>query len=105
MSESLMSALCGTWSFLAILSIIFSILQKCCCFMSYREKLLDFLHALKKPDGSFNMHVGGEVDVRSDIPCSSSHLYLAQVMWVSSQYSELSMVIHKKQNDSRILAY
>lgn len=29
-----------------------------------REKLLDFLYSVKQPDGSFVMHVGGEVDVR-----------------------------------------
>ncbi|XP_061072903.1 protein farnesyltransferase subunit beta-like [Conger conger] len=30
-----------------------------------REKLLDFLLSVKQPDGSFVMHVGGEVDIRS----------------------------------------
>lgn len=29
-----------------------------------RKKLLEYLHSLKQPDGSFLMHVGGEVDVR-----------------------------------------
>ena len=29
-----------------------------------RERLLDFLRSVKQPDGSFVMHVGGEVDVR-----------------------------------------
>ncbi|XP_028596132.2 protein farnesyltransferase subunit beta isoform X2 [Podarcis muralis] len=29
-----------------------------------REKLLDYLYSLKQPDGSFIMHIGGEVDVR-----------------------------------------
>lgn len=29
-----------------------------------RQKLLDFLWSVKQPDGSFMMHVGGEVDVR-----------------------------------------
>ncbi|KAG9336505.1 hypothetical protein JZ751_002852 [Albula glossodonta] len=29
-----------------------------------REKLLDFLFSVKQPDGSFVMHVGGEVDIR-----------------------------------------
>lgn len=29
-----------------------------------REKLLEYLYSLKQPDGSFLMHVGGEVDVR-----------------------------------------
>ncbi|KAL6030534.1 hypothetical protein STEG23_007333, partial [Scotinomys teguina] len=28
-----------------------------------REKLLQYLYSLKQPDGSFLMHVGGEVDV------------------------------------------
>lgn len=32
------------------------------CF--FREKLLDYLYSLKQPDGSFIMHIGGEVDVR-----------------------------------------
>lgn len=32
--------------------------------VSSREKLLDFLWSVKQPDGSFVMHVGGEVDVR-----------------------------------------
>lgn len=31
---------------------------------SCRKKLLEYLHSLKQPDGSFLMHVGGEVDVR-----------------------------------------
>jgi hypothetical protein len=31
---------------------------------SLREKLLQYLYSLKQPDGSFLMHVGGEVDVR-----------------------------------------
>lgn len=31
---------------------------------SRRKKLLEYLHSLKQPDGSFLMHVGGEVDVR-----------------------------------------
>ncbi|XP_018583015.1 protein farnesyltransferase subunit beta [Scleropages formosus] len=30
-----------------------------------RQKLLEFLYSVKQPDGSFVMHVGGEVDVRS----------------------------------------
>lgn len=30
-----------------------------------RKKLLEYLQALKQPDGSFLMHIGGEVDVRS----------------------------------------
>ncbi|XP_035237101.1 protein farnesyltransferase subunit beta-like isoform X1 [Anguilla anguilla] len=30
-----------------------------------REKLLDFLFSVKQSDGSFVMHVGGEVDIRS----------------------------------------
>ncbi|XP_071618507.1 protein farnesyltransferase subunit beta [Heliangelus exortis] len=30
-----------------------------------RKKLLQYLHSLKQPDGSFLMHLGGEVDVRS----------------------------------------
>lgn len=31
---------------------------------SRRKKLLEYLQALKQPDGSFLMHIGGEVDVR-----------------------------------------
>lgn len=31
---------------------------------SCRKKLLEYLYSLKQPDGSFLMHVGGEVDVR-----------------------------------------
>lgn len=29
-----------------------------------RKKLLEYLYSLKQPDGSFLMHIGGEVDVR-----------------------------------------
>lgn len=35
-----------------------------CVPLPIREKLLDFLYSVKQPDGSFVMHVGGEVDVR-----------------------------------------
>lgn len=31
---------------------------------SHRKKLLEYLYSLKQPDGSFLMHLGGEVDVR-----------------------------------------
>uniref|UniRef100_A0A8C5SAN4 Farnesyltransferase, CAAX box, subunit beta n=1 Tax=Laticauda laticaudata TaxID=8630 RepID=A0A8C5SAN4_LATLA len=36
-----------------------------------REKLLEYLFSLKQPDGSFIMHIGGEVDVRyvKNVPC------------------------------------
>ncbi|NXG57347.1 FNTB farnesyltransferase, partial [Hemiprocne comata] len=41
---------------------------------SHRKKLLEYLHSLKQPDGSFLMHVGGEVDVRwGDSALSMSH--------------------------------
>lgn len=30
----------------------------------FREKLYSWLMSMKKPDGSFAMHKGGEVDVR-----------------------------------------
>ncbi|CAJ0955131.1 unnamed protein product, partial [Ranitomeya imitator] len=36
-----------------------------CAYQQGPEKLLEFLYFLKQPNGSFNMHVGGEVDVRS----------------------------------------
>lgn len=29
-----------------------------------RKKLQDFLRKVKQPDGSFTMHIGGEVDIR-----------------------------------------
>lgn len=38
-----------------------------------REKLLDFLYSVKQPDGSFVMHVGGEVDVRWALPLWFPH--------------------------------
>ncbi|XP_063295865.1 protein farnesyltransferase subunit beta [Pelobates fuscus] len=44
-----------------------------------REKLQDFLYSLKKPDGSFNMHLGGEVDVRSAY-CAASVASLTNVL-------------------------
>lgn len=44
-----------------------------------REKLLEFLWSLKQPDGSFNMHVGGEVDVRSAY-CAASVASLTNIM-------------------------
>lgn len=46
-------------------------------FLSYREKLLDFLWSLKQPDGSFMMHVGGEVDVRWEVTWSCFSLSLS----------------------------
>lgn len=33
-------------------------------FLPFRKKLLEYLYSLKQPDGSFLMHIGGEVDVR-----------------------------------------
>ncbi|XP_060772315.1 protein farnesyltransferase subunit beta [Neoarius graeffei] len=44
-----------------------------------REKLLDFLFSVKQPDGSFVMHVGGEVDVRSAY-CAASVASLTNIM-------------------------
>ncbi|KAM8920872.1 protein farnesyltransferase subunit beta-like [Pelodytes ibericus] len=43
-----------------------------------REKLQDFLFSLKQADGSFNMHVGGEVDVRSAY-CAASVASLTNI--------------------------
>lgn len=45
----------------------------------HRQKLLEYLHTLKQPDGSFLMHVGGEVDVR----------------WVSCPYAALPGAVHR----------
>uniref|UniRef100_Q0VFT7 Protein farnesyltransferase subunit beta n=1 Tax=Xenopus tropicalis TaxID=8364 RepID=Q0VFT7_XENTR len=44
-----------------------------------REKLLAFLWSLKQPDGSFTMHIGGEVDVRSAY-CAASVASLTNIM-------------------------
>ncbi|XP_040015954.2 protein farnesyltransferase subunit beta isoform X1 [Gasterosteus aculeatus] len=44
-----------------------------------REKLLDFLMSVKQPDGSFVMHVGGEVDVRSAY-CAASVASLTNIL-------------------------
>ncbi|TSR99406.1 Protein farnesyltransferase subunit beta [Bagarius yarrelli] len=44
-----------------------------------REKLLDFLFSVKQPNGSFVMHVGGEVDVRSAY-CAASVASLTNIM-------------------------
>ncbi|TNN45818.1 Protein farnesyltransferase subunit beta [Liparis tanakae] len=44
-----------------------------------REKLLDFLMSVKQPDGSFVMHVGGEVDVRSAY-CAASVASLTNII-------------------------
>ncbi|KAK2864353.1 hypothetical protein Q7C36_003507 [Tachysurus vachellii] len=44
-----------------------------------REKLLDFLFSVKQPDGSFVMHVGGEVDVRSAY-CAASVASLTNIV-------------------------
>eukprot|EP00064_Thunnus_orientalis_P001298 superscaffoldBa00000088_g1300 len=43
------------------------------------EKLLDFLWSVKQPDGSFVMHVGGEVDVRSAY-CAASVASLTNIL-------------------------
>lgn len=34
------------------------------CAMYFRQKLFEFLQSVKQTDGSFAMHVGGEVDIR-----------------------------------------
>ncbi|XP_064781821.1 protein farnesyltransferase subunit beta isoform X1 [Oncorhynchus masou masou] len=44
-----------------------------------REKLLSFLFSVKQPDGSFVMHIGGEVDVRSTY-CAASVASLTNIM-------------------------
>ncbi|XP_029454753.1 protein farnesyltransferase subunit beta-like isoform X2 [Rhinatrema bivittatum] len=44
-----------------------------------REKLLEFLYSLKQPDGSFIMHLGGEVDVRSAY-CAASVASLTNII-------------------------
>ncbi|XP_017589235.1 PREDICTED: protein farnesyltransferase subunit beta [Corvus brachyrhynchos] len=44
-----------------------------------RKKLLEYLHSLKQPDGSFLMHVGGEVDVRSAY-CAASVASLTNIL-------------------------
>ncbi|XP_053553690.1 protein farnesyltransferase subunit beta-like [Bombina bombina] len=44
-----------------------------------REKLLEFLYSLKQRDGSFIMHHGGEVDVRSAY-CAASVASLTNIM-------------------------
>ncbi|XP_063803270.1 protein farnesyltransferase subunit beta isoform X3 [Pseudophryne corroboree] len=44
-----------------------------------KEKLQEFLCSLKQPDGSFNMHIGGEVDVRSAY-CAASVASLTNIM-------------------------
>nr|XP_026654692.1 protein farnesyltransferase subunit beta [Zonotrichia albicollis] len=44
-----------------------------------RKKLLEYLYSLKQPDGSFLMHVGGEVDVRSAY-CAASVASLTNIL-------------------------
>ncbi|XP_035866923.1 protein farnesyltransferase subunit beta isoform X2 [Phyllostomus discolor] len=44
-----------------------------------RQKLLQYLYSLKQPDGSFLMHVGGEVDVRSAY-CATSVASLTNII-------------------------
>ncbi|CAL8316405.1 unnamed protein product [Boreogadus saida] len=44
-----------------------------------RERLLDFLRSVKQTDGSFVMHVGGEVDVRSAY-CAASVASLTNIL-------------------------
>ncbi|XP_023658112.1 protein farnesyltransferase subunit beta [Paramormyrops kingsleyae] len=44
-----------------------------------RQKLLEFLYSVKQPDGSFVMHVGGEVDVRSAY-CAASVASLTNII-------------------------
>ncbi|XP_020380925.1 protein farnesyltransferase subunit beta [Rhincodon typus] len=44
-----------------------------------REKLLEFLYSVKQPNGSFTMHVSGEVDVRSAY-CAASVASLTNIV-------------------------
>ncbi|XP_078089523.1 protein farnesyltransferase subunit beta [Mustelus asterias] len=44
-----------------------------------REKLLEFLHSVKQPNGSFTMHMSGEVDVRSTY-CAASVASLTNII-------------------------
>ncbi|XP_026706127.1 protein farnesyltransferase subunit beta-like [Athene cunicularia] len=44
-----------------------------------REKLLEYLHSLRQPDGSFLMHADGEVDVRSAY-CAASVASLTNIL-------------------------
>ncbi|XP_078419312.1 protein farnesyltransferase subunit beta isoform X1 [Cetorhinus maximus] len=44
-----------------------------------REKLLEFLYSVKQPNGSFTMHVSGEVDVRSTY-CAASVASLTNII-------------------------
>ncbi|XP_051885438.1 protein farnesyltransferase subunit beta isoform X2 [Pristis pectinata] len=44
-----------------------------------REKLLEFLYSVKQPNGSFTMHVSGEVDVRSAY-CAASVASLTNII-------------------------
>uniref|UniRef100_UPI00398E895D protein farnesyltransferase subunit beta n=1 Tax=Pristiophorus japonicus TaxID=55135 RepID=UPI00398E895D len=44
-----------------------------------REKLLKFLYSVKQPNGSFTMHVSGEVDVRSTY-CAASVASLTNII-------------------------
>ncbi|KYO25880.1 protein farnesyltransferase subunit beta-like [Alligator mississippiensis] len=44
-----------------------------------RKKLLEYLYSLKQPDGSFLMHIGGEVDVRSAY-CAASVASLTNII-------------------------
>ena len=55
--------MCLSYLLSPILESSFSSFLSFCVLLS-REKLLDFLLSVKQPDGSFVMHVGGEVDVR-----------------------------------------
>ncbi|XP_009472273.1 PREDICTED: uncharacterized protein LOC104020564 [Nipponia nippon] len=52
-----------------------------------RKKLLEYLHSLKQPDGSFLMHVGGEVDVRW-APGGDAALSMARWMFDQSALQE-----------------
>lgn len=47
-------------------------------YICHREKLQQFLWSVKQPDGSFIMHVGGEVDVRG-VYCALSVAKLTNI--------------------------
>ncbi|KAM3853800.1 protein farnesyltransferase subunit beta-like isoform 2-T2 [Vipera latastei] len=60
------------------------------------EKLLEYLHSLKQPDGSFIMHLGGEVDVRSAY-CAASVASLTNII-TQSLFEKTAEWIARCQN-------
>ncbi|ETE72721.1 Protein farnesyltransferase subunit beta [Ophiophagus hannah] len=61
-----------------------------------REKLLEYLYSLKQPDGSFIMHIGGEVDVRSAY-CAASVASLSNII-TQSLFEKTAEWIARCQN-------